>query len=1149
MFKKSFLVLSAFLFLIFVVCFVSAANIGYIVKTPYPINADETTIINILEENGHTVSLLDDILFNPNLYDIIIVGEDVTSTSGIFDNKNHKTIFLSQEAAKNAGLAKYQGVTTNSKITISSNNYLITEGFLLGDLTVYNNIDNIGYLTGCKALNSQSLAYRSDTANSAILLLEKNALLLNDGNCLKKNVSISERNLFFGLSKASLWNDDANTLFLNSIEWILYGEDKDEDGYHYDDDCNDNNNQTWQNLPGYADNDGDGYGSGSLLDVCSGENLLEGYSEIDGDCNDSNKYKWQLLEGYLDSDKDGYGAGGLLQVCSGYSLPAGYSDIGGDCNDADNNKWQLFEGYVDNDEDGYGTGSLLDVCSGDELIAGYSDIDGDCDDSAASCNLDCDLLKYLDSDTDGYGNPLLSQRACDAPENYVNDNIDCNDSNNEINPDAEEMQYDMTDSNCDNAIEWISEINNIEWNEDETKSFDLSSYIWNPGSSELIYYIYDTSEDKYISVDIMENGIFNFSSDKDWHENDWVIFGVHDEAKDIDLISNNVTLVVNSVNDAPRFIGNIGDINFDEDTNKTDYFDLNDYFYDADEDELTFDVTGNNHINVIIDNGLASFIPDADWWGSEIVSFSASDGTETRNSNEVNITVNDMNESPEFALIDCQLDIDEDTEYTCILNASDFENDSIEFTVGDKNNLNCNINGNELTYSSELNYNGEANCNLIASDANGYDEYLLNVNITPVNDAPKIRSYSPLRTPKLMENTDYEFSINVFDVDGDELDITWFVDGNESGSGKDYIFNNTKGNYEIKAILTDNEFEDEHIWNVFVGDISDFTCQEVDGYITRENQICLGDLLGTSDSNLITCCSIAGQPKFSSVDRCENLSNKLKFEIENPDENDEFIIGDIITGEIRVENDLNEDLDFDVNVYLYDITNDEEIENYEDSISADEGENENLDFEITIPDDLDEKDEYALFVKVIDEDENNCNQDYIPINIEREKYDVIIQKADIDSKATCGGYFNAKIKVKNIGSKDEDVYLLVENPDLNISEKTEKFELEKYDEDDTETKTLSINIPENAEEGNYEIEITAYFGGRDDSVTKTLTVECKQIEENISEIEKISLQTGNTEAKTGNTANKARVIIPILTILLALTAILFILKGGFNNKK
>lgn len=1057
MLKKSFFLVFAFLLIISSVNLIFAANISYVVKTPSPVNAEETAIISLLEENGHTVTLLDDVLFNPNPYDIIIVGEDVTSISGIFDNKNHKTIFLSPIAAKYAGLGK-DGSASSNKITISNTDSIVTEGFILGDLTVYNNIQEIGYITGCKALNSQSLAYKTDNTNSVILLLEKNSLLLNDfKNCASRNVPISERNMFFGLPKASLWNDDAKTLFLNSIEWILYGEDKDEDGYHYDNDCDDNNS-----------------------------------------------YKWQLLEGYVDADKDGYGTGSLLNVCSGYSLPAGYSKI-----------------------------------------------DGDCDDSVASCDTDCVSLNYLDNDGDGYGNLNMPHRACDASSDYVLNSNDCNDSNNEINPDAEEMQYDNIDQNCDNAIEFLSEIPDIEWNEDETKSFNLSSYVWNPGNSELSYYIYKTSKDKYIAFDNPESGIFNFSSDKDWYGEDWIIFGVYEESTDTNLMSNEIILTVNPINDAPRFIGKIKNITFDEDTNRTNYIDLNDYFYDIDEDGLTFDVIGNTFINVILDNGLVSFIPDHDWFGTESIIFSASDGNESMNSNEISITVDDMNEPPEFGLIDCQLDIDEDTEEKCLLNATDFENDSLEFSVVDEDNLDCEIEGNELTYISEKDYNGEANCKIEVDDGNGYEDYVFSVNVLPVNDAPEIKDYNPTGTPKLMENTDNLFSVNSYDVDGDELNIKWFVDGNESGTGEDYVFNNIKGNYEVKAVVSDGEFEDEHAWNVFVGDISDFTCQEVDGYVIKENQVCLGDLLKTSDSNLITCCSIAGQPKFSDVDKCENLSSKLKFNIENPDENDEFIIGDIISGEIKVENDLDEDLDFDVNIYLYDITNDEEIESYEDSVSVNEDESENLEFEFAVPQDLDEKDDYALFVKVIDSDENYCNQDYMPIDIKREKHNVIIQEADIDSEATCGGYFNVKIKVINIGSTDEDVYLSVENSDLNVSEKTEEFKLEKYNEDDTETKTLSIKIPENAEEGNYETEIVANFGDGDNSVTKTLAVECKQIEENISKIEKISLQGSNENAQTNTNTNKNPIVILSIIMLASLIIIIlllnFYLKGGRND--
>ncbi len=75
--------------------------------------------------------------------------------------------------------------------------------------------------------------------------------------------------------------------------------------------------QYYQHLnsnPGVIDNDNDGYNSTA-------------------DCNDNNKDIWQLLNGYIDSDRDNYGTGNLLQVCSGSNIPPGYSDNNLDCSD------------------------------------------------------------------------------------------------------------------------------------------------------------------------------------------------------------------------------------------------------------------------------------------------------------------------------------------------------------------------------------------------------------------------------------------------------------------------------------------------------------------------------------------------------------------------------------------------------------------------------------------------------------------------------------------------------------------------------------------------------------------------------------------------------------------------------------------------
>jgi len=101
----------------------------------------------------------------------------------------------------------------------------------------------------------------------------------------------------------------------------------------------------------------------------------------------------------------------------------------------------------------------------------------DCDDSNANINPDAEEIcnniddncngevdegvkntYYLDNDNDGFGNPEVTIEACDAPEGYVEDNTDCDDSNANINPDAEEV-CNGVDDNCDGVIDDVDEDN------------------------------------------------------------------------------------------------------------------------------------------------------------------------------------------------------------------------------------------------------------------------------------------------------------------------------------------------------------------------------------------------------------------------------------------------------------------------------------------------------------------------------------------------------------------------------------------------------------------------------------------------------------------------------------------------------------------
>jgi len=428
----------------------------------------------------------------------------------------------------------------------------------------------------------------------------------------------------------------------------------------------------------------------------------------------------------------------------------------------------------------------------------------------------------------------------------------------------------------------------------------------------------------------------------------------------------------------------------------------------------------------VINNGIVSFYPEQNWFGTENVVFSGSDEEFSVNSNAVVLSVTDRNEPPEFGIISCQNSINEDVEYNCILNATDEEGDAFWFSVVDENNLECDVDENILDYVSYRDYNGQASCLIRVSDNEGYNEFLLKVNVLPVNDAPRIVSSEPAESSvRILEGGTKLFSINALDVDS-SINLSWFLDDVNLGiSGNGYLFNQGKGNYKLEVKINDGESEVSRIWSVFVGDISDFTCTEIRAYLCRENEICSPstNLLGVKDTD--NCCSVPCSPKFGD-ERCEEKNDNIEIDIQNPDENDDFKMGEKINLKLKIKNRFEEDLSFDVEAYLYDIDDDEEIEKYEDSVDIDEDKSEILEFEIEIPKDLEEN-EYAIFIKVID-DENYCNDEYTKINIERKKNDVVIEDFKIEPEdALCGDYVSVQTKLKNFGTKDEMVYIVIEN--------------------------------------------------------------------------------------------------------------------------
>ncbi len=237
--------------------------------------------------------------------------------------------------------------------------------------------------------------------------------------------------------------------------------------------------QTW-----YQDLDSDTFGNPSVSQDAVYQ--PSGYVSDNTDCDDSNNTVYpgapELCDGldndcntliddgityttyYADTDTDGFGDPNVSQsTCDG--TPTGYVTDNTDCDDTNTavnpGATEVPYNGIDDDCDPL----TLD----DDLDADGFDNANDCDDSnntvypgapelCDGLDNDCNTLindgitfttYYADTDTDGFGDPNVSQSTCDgAPTGYVTDNTDCDDTNTVVNPGATEVPYNGIDDDC-----------------------------------------------------------------------------------------------------------------------------------------------------------------------------------------------------------------------------------------------------------------------------------------------------------------------------------------------------------------------------------------------------------------------------------------------------------------------------------------------------------------------------------------------------------------------------------------------------------------------------------------------------------------------------------------------------------------------------
>ncbi len=424
---------------------------------------------------------------------------------------------------------------------------------------------------------------------------------------------------------------------------------------------------------------------------------------------------------------------------------------------------------------------------------------------------------------------------------------------------------------------------------------------------------------------------------------------------------------------------------------------------------------------------------------------------------------------PEFLPLTCQTAINEDEQYTCAIQARDLTNDPLSFSIGTSNNLNCRFLNNILTYSSEENYNGPASCELIISDKDGQSSKILDVSIRPINDAPTIESFLPLQNSlAITKGNSQQFSIAYSDIDDDALTIEWLLDSRSLALTPQYIFQAEQlGIFTLKAVVSDADSEASHSWSIIVSEDSPInpgqqTCSQQSGFICSSSQTCSGSLLQASDAS--SCCSIQcsqnptnQEVEFKDAGACAEISQNLTLEIS--DLNEEYKLGDTLMATIELENNLDKDQDFDLEFHIYNAKDEKSVAEASTFVDIPKGRKKTRTMPIDIPQDLDLDEDFVLFVKAKD---SECTQKYKEITLKRPDHNLIIEDFILPQKAFCGETIQAKVKLANLGSKDEEVSLKLENSKLKLSE-TKTLELEEFNQDNEETVIFDIKIPEEIE--------------------------------------------------------------------------------------
>jgi hypothetical protein len=293
---------------------------------------------------------------------------------------------------------------------------------------------------------------------------------------------------------------------------------------------------------------------------------------------------------------------------------------------------------------------------------------------------------------------------------------------------------------------------------------------------------YSGNTELTVSIDVNRVATITIP-DADWTGSETITFTVTDPG----LLSDGdpATFTVTAVNDAP-VVSDIPDQTIDEGQTFTT-INLDNYVNDVDnlDSDISWAYSGNVELSVSIVNRLVIIgIPDANWNGSETITFTATDPGLLNGSDPAAFTVNSVNDAPVVS------DIPDQT----VSEGSTFATINLDSYVSDIDNLASEMSwsfvGNtELTVSIDINrvatitipdvdWNGSETITLTATDPGLLsDSDPATFTVTGINDAPVVSDIPDQTIDEGQTFTAINLDNYVADVDNLDSEITWSYSG------------------------------------------------------------------------------------------------------------------------------------------------------------------------------------------------------------------------------------------------------------------------------------------------------------------------------------------------------------------------------------